>query len=178
MRARALALAAAVAGLMLLALFFALRPKARPKLVQGEPRAEQVVVRQAKPKVERPRRPAPEARAVEVVPASAQPVSAHAAALEKTVLQAAVRHDWMVVDEQGTPCPPQKVRVAYDAPADLGQYQKGAYFEPLGPGPGDSDVEVNGLLTCEGSSFMYRGFEAYFRADRGQWDVFPFPVIE
>jgi hypothetical protein len=37
---------------------------------------------------------------------------------------------------------------------------------------------VNGLLLCEGSTFLYRGFEAYYRADRGQWEVFPFPVIE
>lgn len=111
-------------------------------------------------------------------PASAQPASARARALETTVLQAAVRHDWVVVDEQDTPCPPQKVRIVFDAPGDLGGYQKGAYFEPLGPGPGDSDVEVNGLLLCEGSTFLYRGFEAYWRADRGQWEVFPFPVIE
>lgn len=110
--------------------------------------------------------------------ASAAPSSPRVRALETTVLQAAVRHDWVVVDEQDTPCPPQKVRIVFDAPGDLGGYQKGAYFEPLGPRPGDSDVEVNGLLLCEGSTFLYRGFEAYWRADRGVWEVFPFPVVE
>ncbi|MBE7482460.1 MAG: hypothetical protein HS104_21065 [Polyangiaceae bacterium] len=130
---------------------------------------------------ERPRPPARETREASVATtstaASAAPSSPRVRALETTVLQAAVRHDWVVVDEQDTPCPPQKVRIVFDAPGDLGGYQKGAYFEPLGP-PGDSDVEVNGLLLCEGSTFLYRGFEAYWRADRGVWEVFPFPVVE
>lgn len=140
-------------------------------------------------RTERPRPPARETREASVAttntaepskasPAGAQPTSPRVRALETTVLQAAVRHDWVVVDEQDTPCPPQKVRIVFDAPGDLGGYQKGAYFEPLGPRPGDSDVEVNGLLLCEGSTFLYRGFEAYWRADRGVWEVFPFPVVE
>jgi hypothetical protein len=147
--------------------------------------------RPRRPRAERPRAVVPATREASVqsapgataapaavLPASARTVSPRAEQLATTVLQAAVRGDWVVVDDHDTPCPPQKVRVVYDTPSDLGGYQKGAYFEPLGPGPGDSDSEVNGLLLCEGSSFLYRGFEAYYRADRGQWDVFPFPVIE
>ncbi len=65
----------------------------------------------------------------------------------------------------------------YDAP-DLSGYDKGAYFEPLGPAPSDASEEINGLLLCEGSSFLYLGFEAYFRPNRGQWDVYPFPEAE
>ena len=111
-------------------------------------------------------------------PASAPQGSGRATQLATTVLGLAVSEDWMVTDEHDTPCPPEKVRIVYDAPSDLGGYARGAYFEPLGPGPDDSAVEVNGLLLCEGSTFLYRGFEAFYRADRGQWDVFPFPVIE
>ena len=98
--------------------------------------------------------------------------------LHIAVLKDAVRADWVFIDERGTPCPPEKIRIVYDAPADLRSYEKGAYFEPLGPTPGESANEVNGLLLCEGHTFLYRGFEAYFRPDRGQWEVFPFPVIE
>ena len=104
--------------------------------------------------------------------------SARAEQLATSVLQAAVRHDWMVTDEHDAPCPPERLRIVYEAPAELASFTKGAYFEPLGPAPADTDSEVNGLLLCEGSTFLYRGFEAYYRADRGQWDVFPFPVIE
>ena len=145
---------------------------------------------QRRPRSTKPRLAAPETREASVsAGASAEPTAIVApttttaaptrtAQLATTVLAAAVRHDWMVVDDHDTPCPPQQIRIIYDAPSDLGSYQKGAYFEPLGPGPGDSDVEVNGLMLCEGSTFLYRGFETYYRADRGQWDVFPFPVIE
>lgn len=157
-------------------------PNATPERAASEERPRRARAERARPPA-RETREASVATAKTAEPTSASPLSAQSAsprarALETTVLQAAVRHDWVVVDEQDTPCPPQKVRIVYDAPGDLGGYQKGAYFEPLGPGPGDSDVEVNGLLLCEGSTFLYRGFEAYWRADRGQWEVFPFPVIE
>ncbi len=98
--------------------------------------------------------------------------------LRMTVLQQAVRKDWVSVSEEGAPCPPQQLRILYGAPSDLARYTKGAYFEPLGPEPSNSTEEINGLLICEGYTHLYRGFEAFFRADRGQWDVFPFPVIE
>lgn len=98
--------------------------------------------------------------------------------LQTTVLQEAVKGDWMTVDERDSPCPPERIRIVYDVPSDLKKYTKGAYFEPLGPAPSTSSDEVNGLLVCDGSTFLYRGFEAYYRADRGQWDVYPFPVIE
>lgn len=144
-------------------------PRAKPRPPARETREASVV---AQPE------PAPQPAPPAAAPAGAQSPSPRARDLATTVLQAAVRHDWMVIDEHDTPCPPDRIRVVYDAPSDLGGYQRGAYFEPLGPSPGDSDVEVNGLLLCEGSTFLYRGFEAYFRADRGQWEVFPFPVIE
>ena len=137
----------------------------------------------------RPRLPTPAARATHdpVDTAAAAPITTAAASarqpsraseLQIRVMQEAVRHDWVTLDEHDNPCPPERIRVVYDAPGDLQAYTKGAYFEPLGPAPGDATDEVNGLLLCEGSSFLYRGFEAYWRADRGQWDVFPFPVIE
>jgi hypothetical protein len=94
------------------------------------------------------------------------------------VLSAAVRGSWLTIDERGTPCPSDRVRIVYEAPAALSGYTKGAYFEPLGPSPSDSSQEVNGLLLCEGSSFLYLGFEAYYRADRRQWDVYRFPEVE
>jgi hypothetical protein len=89
-----------------------------------------------------------------------------------------VKHGWVAIDEHDNPCPPERIRIVYDVPPELAEYTKGAYFEPLGPAPGESTDEVNGLLVCEGSTFLYRGFEAYYRPDRGQWDVYPFPVIE
>jgi hypothetical protein len=98
--------------------------------------------------------------------------------LHTTVLQRAVRDNWLTTDERGTPCPPDRVRIVYDAPETLSGYTKGAYFEPLGPRPSDDNAEVNGLLLCEGSSFLYLGFEAYYRDDRRQWDVYPFPSVE
>jgi hypothetical protein len=98
--------------------------------------------------------------------------------LEASVLREAVRANWVTIDDKETPCPPDRVRILYSPPSNLKQYKKGAYFEPLGPSPGEAVDEVNGLLICDGHNFLYRGFEAYFRADRGQWDVFPFPVIE
>ena len=60
----------------------------------------------------------------------------------------------------------------------LDGYAKGAYFEPLGPRPKEENAEVNGLLLCEGSTYLYLGFEAYYRSDRRQWDVYPFPSVE
>ncbi len=98
--------------------------------------------------------------------------------LHANVLREAVRANWVSIDDSGTPCPPDRVRIVYTPPSNLGQYKKGAYFKPLGPAPGESTDEVNGLLVCDGYTFLYRGFEAYFRADSGRWDIFPFPVIE
>lgn len=115
--------------------------------------------------------PAPSASSLAVEPGRVEQ-------LHTSVLQAAVRGDWMTIDERGTPCPPNRVRIVYDAPEEIAKYTKGAYFEPLGPRPSDHSQEVNGLLLCEGSSFLYLGFEAYYRADRRQWDVFPFPEVE
>jgi hypothetical protein len=94
------------------------------------------------------------------------------------VVQRALEAAWVTTDEAGTACPAEKLRIVWQAPGDLGSYTKGAYFEPLGPAPSDQTESVNGLLLCDGHRFLYRGFEAYFRAERGQWDVFPFPVIE
>jgi len=108
----------------------------------------------------------------------ASPSAARVQMLTTSVMQKAVRENWVVVDEHDNACPPDRIRIVYDVPSDLGGYTKGAYFEPLGPAPGDSADEVNGLLLCEGSTFFYRGFEAYYRADRGYWDVYPFPVVE
>jgi hypothetical protein len=119
----------------------------------------------------------------DVTPASSQLAGAGAAPtrveqLRMAVLQQAVRKDWVSVSEEGAPCPPQQLRILYGAPSDLARYTKGAYFEPLGPEPSNSTDEINGLLICEGYTHLYRGFEAFYRADRDQWDVFPFPVIE
>lgn len=100
------------------------------------------------------------------------------AQLHTAVMQQAVRRDWITVDDDGSACPPQRLKILFAAPTDLSSYDRGAYFEPLGPEPDDSSIEVNGVLICDGYSFMYRGFEAYYRADRDQWDVYPFPVIE
>ena len=124
-------------------------------------------------------------RATDDVPDPAVPVPTPSATLPERVAdlhdnvrRAAIRHDWVTVDDHDTPCPPESIRIVYAAPGNLKQYTKGAYFDPLGPEPGESTDEVNGLLLCEGSMFLYRGFEAYWRADEGRWDVFPFPVIE
>lgn len=180
-------------ALLALALVLVLRPErrasegARPEKRASEgarPDAKssaRSVERPRRPRVSRPR-PAPretvEASVTSTTPASTRPSAARAEQLATTVLGLAVRNDWVVMDEHDTPCPPQQIRIVFDAPADLGGYRRGAYFEPLGPGPDDSVTEVNGLMLCEGSTYLYRGFEAFYRADRGQWDVFPFPVIE
>ncbi len=111
-----------------------------------------------------------------VAPAANKPTRVEQ--LRMTVLQDAVRRNWVTVNEQGAPCPPQQVRILYSLPGDLSSYDKGAYFEPLGPAPTESSKEINGLLICEGYSHLYRGFEAFYRPERDQWDVFPFPVIE
>ncbi|MCC6901716.1 MAG: hypothetical protein IT377_22285 [Polyangiaceae bacterium] len=183
MRAKRIAFLALALALVAAAIALWPRPAPRPP---GPPIAAQTPTevraeRPRRPRATRPRPPAPEIREAAVSPQAPQaqaPVPTRVEQLATTVLAAAVRHDWMVIDEQETPCPPQQIRIVYDAPSDLGGYTKGAYFEPLGPGPTESATEVNGLMLCEGSSFLYRGFEAYYRADRGQWDVFPFPVIE
>ena len=119
------------------------------------------------------------ARAVAAsAPSAAQPMR-RVAQLTTKVTQQAVLGDWVTVNDQGSPCPPQRLRILYSAPGNLKKdYKKGAYFEPLGPSPGSSTTEVNGLLICEGYPYLYRGFEAYYREKTQHWDVFPFPVIE
>ena len=99
------------------------------------------------------------------------------AQLQLSVLSEAQKYGWVYTDDQGTPCPAQRVRVLWSAP-DLSDYDRGAYFEPLGPAPSEASDSINGLLLCEGHNFLYRGFEAYYDEERGQWTVYPFPVIE
>ena len=111
-------------------------------------------------------------REVDIVDLSAKPQ------LDLQVMQEAQKYGWVYTDDSETPCPPQRVRIVWDVPGDLADYNRGAYFEPLGPAPSESSTSVNGLLLCEGSNFLYRGFEAYYDEDRAQWRVYPFPVIE
>ncbi|MGE0325615.1 MAG: hypothetical protein AB7K71_41030 [Polyangiaceae bacterium] len=105
-------------------------------------------------------------------------VAPRTAQLDLQVMQEAQKYGWVYTDDSETPCPPQRVRIVWDVPGDLSDYNRGAYFEPLGPAPSESSTSVNGLLLCEGSNFLYRGFEAYYDEDRRQWRVYPFPVIE
>lgn len=111
-------------------------------------------------------------------PTATDAATGRVAQLTLSVMREAVLHDWVITDERGSPCAPQNIRIVYDVPSDLKKYTKGAYFEPLGPAPTENSTEINGLLLCEGSSFQYLGFEGYWRAERGQWEVFPFPVVE
>lgn len=124
------------------------------------------------------RRPPPSNAPLPLPVASGAKPTSRVEQLHTTVLQRAVRDNWLTTDERGTPCPPDRVRIVYDAPDNLSGYAKGAYFEPLGPRPNEENREVNGLLLCEGSSFLYLGFEGYYRDDRRQWDVYPFPSVE
>ena len=139
--------ALALALELVTSLFFLLRAPKPTRAAAQKPAATQARTEPPRrPRTDRPRRPAPAVQPAAVTQPARSAQSARARQLETTVLQAAVRHDWVVVDDRETPCPPQDVRIVYDAPADLGGYQQGAYFEPLGPGQGDSDVEVNGLM--------------------------------
>lgn len=151
------------------------RPEHRP-----EP-ALRRTARKARPQAARRATSAPTlpAAAAIQVPLVAQPKPApRTAQLNMQVLQEARKHGWVYTDEGETPCPPQRVKILWDTPGDLSSYDRGAYFEPLGPAPSESSKSVNGLLLCEGYTFLYRGFEAYYDEERGQWRVYPFPVIE
>jgi hypothetical protein len=119
-----------------------------------------------------------DAAAAPLPPAAPTASATRTGRLHTRVLQEAARHNWVPIDDSDTPCPPDRIQIVYAPPPNLRQYTKGAYFEPLGPAPAETTDEVNGLLICEGHPFLYRGFEAYYRADSGRWDVFPFPVIE
>lgn len=123
-----------------------------------------------------PTRPAAATAQVPVV--TTPTVAPRTAQLNLQVMQEAQKHGWVYTDEAETPCPPQRVRIVWNVPTDLSSYDRGAYFEPLGPAPSETSTSVNGLLLCEGHNFLYRGFEAFYDADRGQWRVYPFPVIE
>ncbi|MCB9587321.1 MAG: hypothetical protein H6718_18115 [Polyangiaceae bacterium] len=120
----------------------------------------------------------PAAVAAQVPLVTTPKVAPRTAQLDLQVMQEAQKYGWVYTDDSETPCPPQRVRIVWDVPGDLADYNRGAYFEPLGPAPSESSTSVNGLLLCEGSNFLYRGFEAYYDEDRAQWRVYPFPVIE
>src|SRR5262245_12662041 len=136
-------------------------------LLQREPAASRAAPSsEPRPLASRPvhvrraaRRPPASSAPLAPIPSDARPTS-RVEQLHTTVLQRAVRDKWLTTDESGTPCPPDRVRILYDAPDNLDTYAKGAYFEPLGPRPKEENAEVNGLLLCEGSSFLYLGFEA------------------
>jgi hypothetical protein len=81
----------------------------------------------------------------------------------------------VAIDDHGGVCPLSRLVVQWSPPA-AGQYQNGAYLDPLGaPGAGDNDA--NGIVVCDDSSFGYLGFEA-FRLPTGEWKALAVPTSE
>ncbi|HMC52316.1 MAG TPA: hypothetical protein VKI64_06100, partial [Acidimicrobiales bacterium] len=68
-------------------------------------------------------------------------------------------------------CAPSRLRVSWSPPA--GDYQVGAYVDPLGPPPTLDTRRVNGLVLCEGSTYAYVGFEASWNGTRWQLNAVP-----
>ncbi|MBW3615297.1 MAG: hypothetical protein KY439_08325 [Actinobacteria bacterium] len=58
-------------------------------------------------------------------------------------------------------CPAEQLVVSWSPP--VGEFAQGAYVRPLGPPPTAATRQVNGIVTCAGSTFAYVGFE-------GVWD--------
>src|SRR6266851_2148889 len=64
-------------------------------------------------------------------------------------------------------CPFDRLRVLWSAPQ--GSYDVGGYLAPLGPAPTAAATAVNGVVVCDGSTFEYIGFEAFW--DGQHWSA-------
>lgn len=101
--------------------------------------------------------------------------------LEQAAIALAVRlraipmRDGAVADP-GRYCPSSRLAVSWTSPA--GEFRHGAYIAPLGPRPGPATRAVTGVVVCQGSTYAYMGFDAYWTA--GGWRVtdVPAPIDE
>ncbi|MDP9442059.1 MAG: hypothetical protein M3P34_07780, partial [Actinomycetota bacterium] len=69
-------------------------------------------------------------------------------------------------------CPPHQLVVSWSPPVD--RFAQGAYVRPLGPPPTPATRQVNGIVTCAGSTFAYLGFEAVW--DGVRWTLSAVPA--
>ena len=101
--------------------------------------------------------------------------------LEQAAIALAVRlraipmRDGAVADP-GRYCPSSRLAVSWTSPE--GEFRHGAYIAPLGPRPGPATRAVTGVVVCQGSTYAYMGFDAYWTA--GGWRVtdVPAPIDE
>lgn len=70
-------------------------------------------------------------------------------------------------------CPPHRLVVSWSPPLDT--FAQGAYVRPLGPPPDLGTRQVNGIVTCAGSTFAYLGFEAVW--DGVRWTLSAVPTL-
>jgi hypothetical protein len=70
-------------------------------------------------------------------------------------------------------CPPGDLVVSWVPP--VGNFQVGAYIEPLGPEPTAETIAVNGIVGCRSSSFAFVGFEAAW--DGVRWRLAAVPSL-
>lgn len=70
-------------------------------------------------------------------------------------------------------CPPHQLVVSWSPP--VGPFVQGAYVRPLGPPPTPATRQVNGIVTCAGSTFAYLGFEAAW--DGLRWTLSAVPTL-
>jgi len=68
-------------------------------------------------------------------------------------------------------CAASRLRVSWTPP--VGPYRVGAFVDPLGPPPTVETKRVNGVVTCEASTFAYMGFEASWDGSRWQLNAVP-----
>ena len=71
-------------------------------------------------------------------------------------------------------CPPADLAVSWRPP--VGDFEIGAYVEPLGPPPTPGTTHVNGVVTCRTSSYAFLGFEAVYES--GRWRLAAVPSLE
>lgn len=93
--------------------------------------------------------------------------------LEHDAVALAASITGVLVDEAGSGCPADRLRVSWTEPGPW--YEVGAYVAPLGPPPTSATTRVNGLVLCEGSTYSYMGFEA--ARVKGVWIVEATPAI-
>lgn len=77
-------------------------------------------------------------------------------------------------DDLSRYCQANRLRVTWSPPAS--GYRYGAYIEPLGPAPTAGTAAVNGIVSCDGSTYAYMGFEAI--RSGGGWEIIPVPDVQ
>jgi hypothetical protein len=70
----------------------------------------------------------------------------------------------------GQPCDAEDLVVSWDEPGT--DYETGAHYEPVGPRPAGNE-SANGVVSCEGSTYDYSGFNITWNGSNWNADLAP-----